>query len=333
VLTEAIRQFLAKRGIGPTRLLLALSGGSDSTALLLAALPLRDDGFALVAAHVNHHLRSNESDDDEAFVRQLSAQTDVPVQVADGTLHETAARDRGVEAAAREVRRAALQRMRGETGATWIVTAHQQNDQAETLLIRLLTGRGATRLASIAPLSPDGFLRPLLGVAKADIEAFLAQHGITPRHDRSNDDPRFLRNRIRHELLPLLREYNPRIVETLAATASRTRDERALIDECLDRAAAECLERSESESRFRLASLPERPFAIQALLHRELRRLDPNAREVGESDLVRLAGALPTLKRTSVTRELELVREGGVVILRARAPRSAHREKAEPVSD
>jgi tRNA(Ile)-lysidine synthase len=316
MLADAIRRFFETRASAPSRLLLALSGGTDSTALLLALVQFREEGFELVAAHVNHRLRGEESDADQDFVRHLCAANGVELMVADGTLDEAALRDRGIEAAAREVRRGALERMREECGAAWIVTAHHQGDQAETVLMRLLTGRGSARLGGIAPLTADGFLRPLLDVPKAEIEAFLAGRGITPRHDRSNDDIRFLRNRVRHELLPLLREYNPRIVETLAATAARAREEQALIDEALERHAKAFVERSTSAARFRLEAMPERPFAVQALLHRELRRLDPNARDVDEGDLVRLASELPTLKRTSVTRDLELVREGDEVVLR-----------------
>src|SRR5207244_6335030 len=106
----------------------------------------------LIAAHVNHHLRGAESDGDEAFVRDLCARVGVPLRVADGTLDAEAVRHRGVEAAAREVRHARLHEIRAETGAKYVATAHHKNDQAETGLMRLMTGGGIAALRGIHPV-------------------------------------------------------------------------------------------------------------------------------------------------------------------------------------
>ncbi|HEX7828518.1 MAG TPA: tRNA lysidine(34) synthetase TilS, partial [Thermoanaerobaculia bacterium] len=132
-----INEFFANHGIGACSVIAAVSGGVDSTALLLILADLRDRGFLILAAHVNHHLRGAESDDDEAFVRDLCAQLDIALDVADGTLDPERIRARGIEAAAREVRYARLLEIRERRDAQFIATAHQKNDQAETVLMRL----------------------------------------------------------------------------------------------------------------------------------------------------------------------------------------------------
>jgi tRNA(Ile)-lysidine synthase len=317
MLPEAIDRFFAEHGIGPAHLLVACSGGGDSTALLVALAEFRDRGFQLTAAHVNHHLRAAESNADEDFVRELCASLAIPFERADGRCDEAAIRDRGVEAAAREVRLQSLHEIRSRVGAAYIVTAHHQDDQAETLLVRLLSGSGVGRLGAMPPITKDGVVRPLISVSRRQIETFLAEHGIQPRFDRSNDDPRFLRNRIRHELLPLLKSWNPKIVETLAETARQSRDSAALLEPLIDAAASAAVRRSEASSSFNLAALPG-GWLTDALLHREIRRLDPGSREISAADLARIRASLPALRRTSVTRTLELVGDGKNVLLRPR---------------
>src|SRR3954469_4138913 len=149
-------------------------------------------GVEIVAAHINHHLRGAESDDDEEYVRELCARYDIPLRVADGTLDPNAVRDRGIEAAAREVRHARLREIAGDA---LIATAHQKNDQAETIVMRLMTGGGIAALRGIHPVRDDGVIRPLLEVTRAEIERFLAERGAAARADSSNADPRFVRNR------------------------------------------------------------------------------------------------------------------------------------------
>src|SRR3954465_14824885 len=188
MIPEAIRRFFATHGIaGP--IVVAVSGGVDSTALLLALIEM--GGIEISAAHVNHHLRGVESDDDEAYIRELCARYDIPLRVADGQLDPEAIRHRGIEAAAREVRHA---RLREIAGTRLIATAHQKNDQAETVLMRLMTGGGIAALRGIHPVRDDGVIRPMLEVTRPEIEQFLEERNVTPRFDRSNADPRFLRN-------------------------------------------------------------------------------------------------------------------------------------------
>jgi tRNA(Ile)-lysidine synthase len=306
VLADAIRRFLAEHGLKPKRILAAVSGGYDSTAMLLALAELRDE-FELVAAHVNHRLRGVESEGDEAFVRDLCETLDIPLHVADGALDGTVVRERGIEAAAREVRFARLQEIRRVTGADYIATAHQKNDQAETVLMRVTSGGSPAALRGIHPVRADGVIRPLLGVTRREITTWLEEHGIRPRFDRSNSDPRFLRNRVRM----LLQNAPGSAVENLAATAAHAAEQWPVLLRSID--AAEDVEALEGETRFR--SLPDDLWLRQALLHRHIVRLDPaRARNVSARDLERLAtGESP---RVSVTKSLELLRRNGTVILR-----------------
>jgi tRNA(Ile)-lysidine synthase len=301
MIVEAIRRFFAEHGIrGP--IVAAVSGGIDSTALLLALIEIGDIQFT--AAHVNHHLRGAESDDDEAYVRELCARYDIALRVADGTLDPEAVKHRGVEAAAREVRHARLREIAGDA---LIATAHQKNDQAETVLMRLMTGGGIAALRGIHPVREDGVIRPLIEVTRAEIEDFIEQRKVTPRIDRSNADPRFLRNRVR----ATLRDFEPSVIDNLAAIADQAQQQWPLLERAID--AAEDVVATEEETRFR--SMPDDPWIRQALLLRHIRRLDPAGRDVSAADLERLAREE---NRTSVTKSLELLKEDDEIVLRKR---------------
>jgi tRNA(Ile)-lysidine synthase len=313
MLRAMVRQFFVKRGIPPCRLAVAASGGVDSTALLLAVADLRADGFAVLAAHVNHRLRGAESDADESFVRDICVRVGIELVVFDGTLDPELVRARGVEAAAREVRYERLRNL----DARYVATAHQKNDQAETVLMRLLTGSGIAGLRGIHPLREDGFVRPLLDVTRAEIEEFL-QHqrvvqGVVARVDRSNEDPRFLRNRVR----AFLRETGGHadFIGALAHVAEQARAQWPILERAIDDAEHAHAEVRDHETRF--TSWPpyqsHEDWLRGALLLRHIRRLDPHARDF---DASRIASEVDAIKRMSVTKNLELVRIGGALVLR-----------------
>lgn len=317
-LQHAVRAFFAERTIEPRRLLVAASGGPDSTALLLTLAEWSARPFPFAAAHVNHRLRGAESDADEAFLRSTCARLDVPLIVLPGTLDPAVVRESGIEAAARASRYAALRECRDAQGFDYIATAHQQNDQAETILIRLLTGTGPGRLAGIPPSTRDGIIRPLLEVPREEIERFLRDRGIEMRHDRMNRDPRFLRTRVRDEIIPLLEQFNPRIVSSLAETAKQARAQQDAVRWMVGALSERWVRRTGHSTTFDAANLPEIPWIRRAILLGEIQRLEPGARDISSADLERLAAALPALRRTSVTKRLELVREGSAIVLRAR---------------
>lgn len=302
VLPSVLRQFFARSGIEPCPLLVAVSGGVDSTALLLALSELREDGFTVAAGHVNHHLRGEESDRDEAFIRDLCARLNIRLEVADGTLDEELVRRRGIEAAARDVRYRRLTGMR--QGSRFVATAHQKDDQAETVLMRLLNGSGLAGLRGIHPIRDDGFIRPLLEVTRVEIEAYLSERGIRARFDQSNDDPRFLRNRLR----VLIRELGA--VDNLARVAVQAREQWPLLERAIDDAEREHVVVQPGETRFR--SWPESRWLRGALLQRQIRRLDPEARDF---DAHRLVESLHSIRRISVTKNLELLRCGEELVL------------------
>jgi tRNA(Ile)-lysidine synthase len=325
MITRIVRQFFVNAGVTDCGIVAAVSGGADSTALLLALAELPAPTVAVVAAHVNHHLRGADSDADEAFLRELCLRLDIPLHVADGTLDPERVRARGIEAAARDVRYARLAEIRDAVGARYVATAHQKNDQAETVLMRLVTGSGLAALRGIHPIRADGFVRPLLDVTREEIDAFLRERGVTPRHDRSNDDPRFLRNRIRQVVRQL------EAVDALAAVAAQARQQWPILEHAIDEAERTHVEVHRDATLFR--TWPEDAWLRQALLHRHIHRLDPAARDVSARDLERLAADVEGMKRVSVTKTLELVRrEGGLLLRRRPQPIGAFEVELTPES-
>jgi tRNA(Ile)-lysidine synthase len=209
--------------------LVAVSGGADSVALLhvLRRLERRWE-LRLSAAHLNHGLRGAESDEDEAFVLRLGKELGVPV-VSERWERPPAG---NLEQAARRARYAFLRRAAASAGATRIAVGHTRDDQAETVLLRILRGSGSLGLVGIHPVVDDLIVRPLIEISRAEIERYLTASGVPWRSDSSNSDLRYRRNRIRHELLPLLRDgYNPRIDEVLAREAAVARDTAGYLEE------------------------------------------------------------------------------------------------------
>ena len=207
----------------------ALSGGGDSVALLTVLVRISERyGFAVEAAHLNHALRGDESDADERFVRDLCADMSVPLTVEKlptGLINDGSG---STETVARELRRAFLMRVAADHGASKIATGHTLDDQAETILQRIIRGTGPAGLAGILPMRDGVWIRPLLGVSRAEIRAYLTGEGISFRNDSSNEDTTYFRNRIRHELIPLLhRQFSPGITGSLnrLAELSRTQEE------------------------------------------------------------------------------------------------------------
>ena len=201
----------------------ALSGGADSVALVYAMKLLADKlDIAVSAAHFNHCLRGEESDGDEAFVRRFCDRHDIPLHVGRGTV---VAGKKGLEAAARNARYNFLCGLHGK-----IATAHTADDNAETVLLHLARGTGLKGLGGIMPVNGN-VIRPMLNVTRQDVIVFLQEYHLQYVIDSSNETDQFLRNRLRHHVMPLLREENPRIGENLSATALRLREDAAFLDQ------------------------------------------------------------------------------------------------------
>ncbi len=183
--------------------------------LTLLARLQEKHSFVLHLAHVNYALRGVDSDHDEQLVRRMAQRYNLPLAV----YRPKSKPVRNVEAALRTLRYAFFERLRKKLNFDVIVTAHTENDLAETLLLNLLRGAGTVGLSALKP-QRDRLTRPLLTIARSDIETYLQAEKIPARIDRSNHSVRFTRNRIRHELIPLLQTFNPAIVATLAKTSA-----------------------------------------------------------------------------------------------------------------
>lgn len=218
-LVETLQRFVNTEALtGPG--LVAVSGGADSVALLLGLLECGVE--RLVIGHFNHRLRGDESDGDEQFVRDLGKRLGVPVRVGSA---DVAAAGGNLEATARRLRYDWLGEVANEVGAAWVATGHTADDQAETVLHRIIRGTGIQGLRGVAEtrmLTDEiALVRPLLNVRRAAILDYLAEKRQPFRTDSTNADPAFTRNRIRQELLPLLATYNPAIVDILGRLANQ----------------------------------------------------------------------------------------------------------------
>ncbi len=199
----------------------AVSGGADSVALLFALYLLREKlQITLSAAHFNHRLRGQESDRDENFVRTFCDRYGIMLRVGSGQVQSG---KKGLEAAARDARYAFLKAIPGK-----IATAHTADDNAETVLMHIVRGTGLKGLGAIAPVN-GSLIRPMLGITRQEVLAFLQEYQLVYINDSSNDTDQFLRNRIRHRVMPQLLEENPQLAQNLSAMALRLRqDEKVL---------------------------------------------------------------------------------------------------------
>ncbi len=201
----------------------AVSGGADSVALLFGLYLLKEKlQITLSAAHFNHHLRGEESDRDEAFVRDFCSRYSIPLQVGQ---EEVVSGKKGLEAAAREARYAFLKTLPGK-----IATAHTADDNAETLIMHMIRGTGLKGLGGIAPVNGN-LIRPMLKVTRQEVLSFLQEYHLDFVTDSSNETDVFLRNRIRHHIVPLLKQENPKLAENLSATALRLREDEQVLSQ------------------------------------------------------------------------------------------------------
>ena len=204
----------------------AVSGGADSVALLFALYLLREKlNIHLRAAHFNHNLRGEESRQDEAFVRDFCAGYQIPLTVGQGNV---VANEKGLEAAARDARYGFFATLPGK-----IATAHTADDNSETVLMHLVRGTGLKGLGGIAPVRGN-VIRPMLLVTRHQVMEFVREYSLPFVEDSSNGEDLFLRNRLRHNVMPLLKEENPKLAENLSAMALRLREDEAALTESFD---------------------------------------------------------------------------------------------------
>lgn len=279
-LRSQVRSFILDHGLIATgdRILVGVSGGPDSTCLLLILAALRRSmAFELEAAHFNHQLRSSRAASQEArFVSSLAERSNIPLHLGTGDVRRYAReRKRSLEEAARELRYSFLAATASETNCARVAVGHTTSDQAETVLLHLVRGAGLRGLAGMRPTSewpvPTehalALIRPLLSLSREDTAQCCDGMGLAPVDDPSNRSSRQTRSRVRHELIPLLRTFNPRIEEALARLASSASDDVTLLEQL----ASNALQHSTSAGEVRIGR--ERLSALPPSLQRHAVRM------------------------------------------------------------
>ncbi len=246
-LIDRVRAFCDRYDLlpGDSTVVVAVSGGPDSLCLLHLLQRLSHARrLRLHVAHLDHQLRS-DSQDDARFVAEVAAAMQLPITVGQADVAALArARRGGVEEAARVARLTFLEQVARSIDAGRVALGHTADDQAETVVLRLLRGAGPAGLAAMRPRrrlrvadrSAPWIVRPLLETTRAEVEAYCREHGLVPRRDPSNESDTYLRNRVRGYILPLLKTYNPNIVATLGRTARVCADEDDLLVELTEQA-------------------------------------------------------------------------------------------------
>jgi tRNA(Ile)-lysidine synthase len=309
------------------RVLAALSGGPDSVALVALLLKLRGEmPLEVRLAHFNHRIRE-EAGEDERFVRDLARRWVLPLEVGSADVRSCAAAGKlNLEQSGRDLRYAFLRRAAAAARATKIATGHTLTDQAETVLMRLMRGAGLLGLAGIAPVVPGEpcpIVRPLLGIAGPDLRAWLEAEGLPSREDASNRDRRFLRNRVRAELLPELeRRYEPRVAAHLARLAAIAREEDELLAGFVRELADEFILRNGRDISLDMKTLPLLLPALARRVSREyLRELLGDLRDVSYEDVAALV-ALGEGKELTLRKGIVLRRESGRIGRKRSSPKA-----------
>ncbi len=324
---EAIfQQTLQRHGLlrPDQTVLVAVSGGPDSTALLHLLVGLREKTpLEIHVGHFDHGLRGEESDADREFVADLARRLGLPLVVQ--SLSETSVQAGLSEAKARELRYRFLEAAADEIGADRIATGHTQDDQAETVLLNLLRGAGSDGLAGIPPRR-GRIVRPLQEAPRSEVMAWLGEHGHAFREDSSNLDPVFTRNRIRHELIPHLESLDrPGLRRRLAATAELLRDESTLLEELARQHYRDLSRRAPGQVALDAAGLEALPVA---LARRVLRQAYREACQSSYAPGMQAVEALRALASRQAGGSLSLpggfqaVREEGDLVLRQEPPKA-----------
>jgi len=317
-LLETVERAVLRLTSPGATILVAVSGGVDSTVLLHAlAAVAPGHGRVLAVGHVHHGLRGAEADADEAAVAAAARALALPfhaMRVDPHTLRaDRSNRERPtVQEAARTLRYGALRELAGRAGAEHVATAHTLDDQAETVLLRLLRGSGPDGLGGMAERGPDGWLiRPLLEVSRDAIVGFAVAHGVAWREDASNRCDDYARNRLRQRWLPgLARDFNPQLLRAIGRLAEAQRRDAEWIESIVDEAVANAVREGAVEETGRLVLGAEGWDAMpEALARRVVRRLLVRmgaGRDVSRIHILRVVGFLRTARAPGEHPMLEL---------------------------
>ncbi|HDL86210.1 MAG TPA: tRNA lysidine(34) synthetase TilS, partial [Candidatus Acetothermia bacterium] len=330
MLTEKVRSTISLHSLleHSEKILVAVSGGVDSVVLLDLLRQLAPEySLELVVAHLDHQLRGEESRTDARFVEQLALRYGLSFVSESMDVRVVARKKKiGIEEAARMVRLQFLRTTAEKVGATKIAIGHTSNDLAETVLFNLIRGAGTAGLVGIRPVNPP-FVRPLIDVTRAEIVSYAREHDLSWREDRSNVDTKFTRNRIRHEIIPALREFNPKLIAGLSRTAEIVREEHDAFLELLDRPWKEMLiEESRGMVRLNRKYLERSSVGIRrALLRRALERVRGDLQGINKAHIDALCHLITSSRAHG---EIHLPRvltrvQGGDVVLTSRYIRPA----------
>lgn len=300
-------------------LLVAVSGGPDSVALLSLLHRLSPSwSLTLTAVHFNYGLRGEESDGDQEFVTALCRDLDVPLYARRLSVRDRS-RGTSLQAIARDLRYRALLEIAEECGADRIAIGHTADDQAETILLWMLRGAGLTGLSGM-PVSRDGnIVRPLCETRREEILAYLKHAGLSYRQDSSNAKPLYLRNRIRQEVLPVLRRLAPSSVDALRRLADLCREDNDYLDQHVAAlSTAKVQQEGDGSWAIERAFVQQLPLALQRRVVRDvLRRCDALHRPASVRTVHRILhyvmrkGNTPSITvnrtRLAVTKDLVLV--------------------------
>ena len=273
-----IKQYISTNGLleSGSTVVVGLSGGADSTALLKVLLAL---GYRCITVHCNFHLRGAESDRDQKFVEELCQNLGVELIVCS---YDTAsyAKEKGIsiEMAARELRYADFERIMNERGASAICIAHHRDDSVETVLLNLIRGTGLRGLTGIKPKNGN-IIRPLLCISRQEIEEYLKEIDQPYITDSTNLETDYTRNKIRLELLPLMRRINPKADSSIESTALHLQQAYAFYSQAIEQARAEVVTGDESNLSINIAKLRRVP-SVQALLFEMLSPLGFNDAQI-----------------------------------------------------
>lgn len=257
-----------------SKILVALSGGADSVALLRV---LHAEGYRCEAAHCNFHLRGEESDRDERFVRQLCERYAIPLHTVDFDTSQYARQRRlSIEMAARELRYEWFRKVREECGADVIAVAHHRDDSVETMLLNLIRGTGIAGLTGIKPVN-EAIVRPLLCVGRDEVIDYLHRIGQKYVTDSTNLKDEYVRNKIRLNLLPLMQEINPSVKRSLAETGERLGEVATIYNMCI----AEAKNRVMTPEGISIAALLKEPCP-KAVLFEILHPMGFNTAQIGD---------------------------------------------------
>lgn len=275
------------------RVIAAVSGGSDSVAMLFLMRELAARGEVVLAglAHLHHHIRGGDADADAAFCRELAARLEIPALVGEADVPSAAHRDGvSIEVAGREARQRFYAEALTAAGASRVAVAHTRDDQAETVLLRLTRGAGAAGLAGIAPRRGP-VVRPVLGVTRVELQQYLCDRGETWREDATNLDRTIPRNLVRHDVLPRLRTINAQADNALARAADMLRVDAEFLETLANAAYLQIVESDTDEKVIvSAAELTKLPAALATRVARYALETANPSRSYGLEEAQQLCG-------------------------------------------